>query len=597
MSTTSPMKSVCVPRGCGVCQFELQLGERIVAVRRSGAELSQSFENSLMGFVDTAQDIEFIQCFTKCHHDEQRDGCHADCIAISSNATLHTVLKATAPAFEPPMIVEKRRIRWFTLRLAGILETATRHVLHLPEDVRHNIASWALDSHTTRRRLAIDYSNKICAGRTSVVRSVKISEKIYARHVEFEGVQYIACLTNAASNEKDVLLFDPTLPSSIDSLYVASDHLGVRQISFADSSEQGTIQQAADVWWRAVKLETLGGLVRVSGDGLKLRSLEGASAALPKVSWGFPQIPPGRFRVESICNAEPSYRMSAVSCNDPQTTAYSLCWKREIVMLHAHQAQEDLDFYQGVRATGEAALWQYMPLHSDEVLTEIWKLNGPLRSAIALLFVTNRGRSELLGLQPMPNWSHSEWTLLDLPSKTTSRIYAETTTFGIPRLGFETCRPESQGRSPKVEWPSSPYPISRPHEYFAWNKANLNSVVEITPCRRRSRGRTITIGLLLHYVDGTTAACVGQIKLDCLAKPFRVDPARKLWLGFWLTENGPSVLRVLLCQEQPTPVDCDGWFGVDWCDDLEWWYSNRQCRLSRQGRLSPETTELGRSIC
>lgn len=306
--------------------------------------------------------------------------------------------------------------------------------------------------------------------------------------------------------------------------------------------------------------------------------------------------------------------MSAVSCNDPQTTAYSLCWNGEIVMLHAHQAKENHDFYQGVRSTGEAALWQYMPLHADEVLTEIWKLNGPFRRAISLLvrlvplwasgqriahidqFVTNQGRSELLELQPMPNWSHSEWTLLDLPSRTTSRIYADTTTFGVRRLGFETCRPKSQGRSPKIEWPSSPYPISRPHEYFAWNKAKLNNVVEVTPCRRHSRGRTIVIGLLLHYVDGNTA-CVGQIKLDCLGKPLRVDPACKLWFGFWLTENGPSVLNVLLSQEQPTLVDCDGWFGVDRCDDLEWWYSNRQCQLSHQGRLSPETTELGRSMC
>ncbi|WQF84004.1 hypothetical protein CDEST_09018 [Colletotrichum destructivum] len=273
-------------------------------------------------------------------------------------------------------------------------------------------------------------------------------------------------------SEKDVLLFDPTLPSSIDSLYVASDHLGVRQILFADSSEQGTIQQAADVWWKAVKLETLGGLLRFPSDGLKPRLLEYASAALPKVSWGFPQIAVGCVRVESICNAEPSYRMSAVSCNDPQTTAYSLFWNRQI------------------------------------------KLNSPFKSAIALLLVTNQGRSELLGLQPMPNWSHSEWTLLDLRSKTTSRIYAETTSFGVRRLGFETCRPKSQGRSPKVEWPSSPYPISRPHEYFAWNKAKLNNVVEITPCRRHSRGRTIIIGLLLHYGDGNTA-CVGQIKIDC----------------------------------------------------------------------------------
>lgn len=236
-------------------------------VRRSDAELSRPYEHSIAGFIDDALDIEYVQCFTWCLHDEQRVGCHVDCIGIASDATLSKILEVTALAFEPPLIVDKRRIRWFKERLAGVLETATRHVLHLPEEVRHNIASWALDSYTTRRRLATDCANKRCAEVTNVVSSsIDTSKMIYAKYVEFEGVQYIACLANAASDEKDVLLFDPTLPSSTDSLYVASDHLGVRQILFADSSEQGTIQQAADVWWKAVKLESLGGLLRFYGD-------------------------------------------------------------------------------------------------------------------------------------------------------------------------------------------------------------------------------------------------------------------------------------------------------------------------------------------
>ncbi|WQF76305.1 hypothetical protein CDEST_01319 [Colletotrichum destructivum] len=594
MHVKTTMKSVCVPRRCGLCGFELQLGDNIVAVRRSDIKTSQPYKYSIVGFTDSVLGIDYVQCLGRCHHDEQRAGCHVDCIEITPDFTLAKVLEVTTPAFEPPVLADKRRIRWFQSRLAGILETTTRHLPHLPEEVRHNIAAWALDHRLTRRRLVIDCVNKRCAEKMSAVLSVKTSEKIYARHVEFEGVQYIAYLTNAASDDKDILLFDPTSPTSINSLFVANDHLGVRQLLFTDSSKQCTIEQEVGVWWRALKLESLGGRIQYHSDGLKLRDLKGETMVLPKDCWGVPQLAPECVRFESIWNAEPSYHMSVESCNDPQTTAYSLCWNSQIVMLHAHYVKENLDFYQSLRTTDETAIWQYMPLHADEVLTEIWKFNGPFRSAIGLLLVTNQGRSEFLGVQPRPNWSQSEWTLLDLPSDTTSRIYVETTTYGVRRLGFETPRPERRAQVPSFERPTSSYPIFRHGEYYAWNKAKLNEVVEIVPCRRHHRGRVITIGLLLHYTDGNSA-CVGQIRLDCLGEASSVDPACKLWLGFWLTDDGPCVSNAVLAQEQPTLPDCESWFLVDWCDNLEWWFSNRQCQLSYQGRLSPETTELGRS--
>ncbi|CCF40620.1 hypothetical protein CH063_11142, partial [Colletotrichum higginsianum] len=524
MHVKTTMKSVCVPRRCGLCGFELQLGDNIVAVRRSDIKTSQPYKYSIVGFTDSVLGIDYAQCLGRCHHDEQRAGCHVDCIEITPDFTLAKVLEVTTPAFEPPVLADKRRIRWFQSRLAGILETTTRHLPHLPEEVRHNIAAWALDHRLTRRRLVIDCVNKRCAEKVSAVLSVKTSEKIYARHVEFEGVQYIAYLTNAASDDKDILLFDPTSPTSINSLFVANDHLGVRQLLFTDSSKQCTIEQEVGVWWRALKLESLGGRIQYHSDGLKLRDLKGEAMVLPKDCWGVPQLAPECVRFESIWNAEPSYHMSVESCNDPQTTAYSLCWNSQILMLHAHYVKENLDFYQSLRTTDETAIWQYMPLHADEVLTEIWKFNGPFRSAIGLLLVTNQGRSEFLGVQPRPNWSQSEWTLLDLPSDTTSRIYVETTTYGVRRLGFETPRPERRAQVPSFERPTSSYPIFRHGEYYAWNKAKLNEVVEIVPCRRHHRGRVITIGLLLHYTDGNSA-CVGQIRLDCLGEASSVDPA------------------------------------------------------------------------
>ncbi|OHE95057.1 hypothetical protein CORC01_09714 [Colletotrichum orchidophilum] len=64
----------------------------------------------------------------------------------------------------------------------------------------------------------------------------------------------------------DVLLFDPTLSTSTDSLYVASNHLGFRHLLFANSSESCGIQQEVGLWWKAVKLESLGSLIRFHSD-------------------------------------------------------------------------------------------------------------------------------------------------------------------------------------------------------------------------------------------------------------------------------------------------------------------------------------------
>lgn len=236
------------------------------SVRRSDCEMSRSYKYSIEGFTDSALGNEYVQCRGRCHHDEQRVGCHVDCVKTKSDGIITNILEVTASAFEPPVLAEKRRIRWFQYRLAEILQTATRRILHLPKEVHHNIAAWALDHRMTRHRLVLDFAYKRCTEATNFVSSAKISEKMYARHIEFEGVRYIASLTNTPCDNKDILLFDPTLSTAIDSLYVASDHLGVRCLLFADSSEQCTMEQEVGLWWKAVRLESLGSLIRFHGD-------------------------------------------------------------------------------------------------------------------------------------------------------------------------------------------------------------------------------------------------------------------------------------------------------------------------------------------
>ncbi|KAK1512256.1 hypothetical protein CABS01_16796, partial [Colletotrichum abscissum] len=92
------------------------------------------------------------------------------------------------------------------------------------------------------------------------------SKKIYARHLKFEGVQYIGHLRNTPGGNQDFLLLDPSLSTFIDSLYIASDHLGIRHLLFADSWKPCAIEQEIGIWWKAVKLEDVGGLIRIRSD-------------------------------------------------------------------------------------------------------------------------------------------------------------------------------------------------------------------------------------------------------------------------------------------------------------------------------------------
>ncbi|KAK1457130.1 hypothetical protein CTAM01_17205, partial [Colletotrichum tamarilloi] len=203
--------------------------------------------------------------------------------------------------------------------------------------------------------------------------------------------------------------------------------------------------------------------------------------------------------------------------------------------------------------------------------------------------VTNQERSSYLGVQPQQGWSRSKWTLLDRPTKSPSTIYLMKTALGS-LLGFESPRPDDHNPSPRVEWPTSSYPKSRRHAYFAWTSAKLDDVVDIIPCRRCRQGSEIISGLLLRYIDGQQA-CVGQIRLDQLQNPICVDRDCKMWFKFSLTSDGPIVSGIEQLREAPSLSKREIWFRVDWCGGLEWWYSERQCQLSHQGRLSPETMQ------
>lgn len=193
----------------------------------------------------------------------------------------------------------------------------------------------------------------------------------------------------------------------------------------------------------------------------------------------------------------------------------------------------------------------------------------------------------------MHDWGHYSYKLEYLAGESPSQIYFDTSILGIHELAFDTPIPRpipgSNVEQPLLPRPESACPShsSEDEDYF-YTSATLGGVAEVTPCRANivNFGPAI-IGLLFRYTGGQQAS-VGQIRLDMLEPPMKVNVTRLLRLHFILSSDGcPNVDRISF--EPQTQVQDDS-FSVPWGGTLEWWFSHRQCRLWHNGRSSRPTT-------
>lgn len=83
---------------------------------------------------------------------------------------------------------------------------------------------------------------------------ISTSAQIWASYVEFEGVDYIASLTNGAGHMSASRIYVPQPGHPCDTIYVAEDHLGIRQLLFCSSTEVPEVRKRPGIWWRTVSV-------------------------------------------------------------------------------------------------------------------------------------------------------------------------------------------------------------------------------------------------------------------------------------------------------------------------------------------------------
>ncbi|KAH9897403.1 hypothetical protein F4778DRAFT_743458 [Xylariomycetidae sp. FL2044] len=516
---------ICVPRHCGLCQFDFQLDDPVVAISEH-CDATSPFPYGSK-FQDGT--VAYVECFSSCHCPWGRAyGCHASCVRYQQpRRTLRETLAMTAYAFEPPLSRCKERVDW-------LLRNAASNIClrpDIPPELRFEIARSLLPEYAASNLAAI------CQHHTAGT-SVDISATVYARRISFEGVPYIASLANKAGDGNEEVTALTTTLSQLNTVFVCEDHLGIREIVLGHSAQALPVDSFPGLWWRTL---TSSSTTKLCGytDGLKLRKLAWSNDADDPsdldVSCDIP-IPVDteiRFhRVDRRVSSRRALRMASFVCNDPSTYGYSFGWDQGVRYIHAHTAYENPSFYQYAERNykspihyhhpGEDVIWLYMPIRDGEFITEFWHCLRYLPVGFALLLKTNTGNTTLIGEQPQPHWWPVQWTLVDRPASTPSRIFFEDSPGGIEELGFETSLPTQLEPYPVVPSSTSLHPKTIPLRFSFLSSAALDDVVQITICRSTSvRGPDAIIGVLFDYANGSQA-CVGQFRFDSLDRPLRV---------------------------------------------------------------------------
>ncbi|KAI8625595.1 hypothetical protein F5Y19DRAFT_489415 [Xylariaceae sp. FL1651] len=504
----------CIPLRCGLCRFDLV---RDVDVTPDGRFVTFPFPP--WNFVD--DDSIYEPCYPGCLHDGQRlMGCHVDCIqrGISYSLPIPELFNATAYAYSPSPGEDLRRLRWMRRRLITIIH------IFLSKSLSYEVCD------IIARYLLLEYALQIISEFCQSAASdffVDLSKPVWACYASLDGLAYIISLTNNPTLDNTKPILQPDAP--IKTIYVAEDHLGVREVHFAiptpDCHRPG-------LWWRTVRVHrtTLFG----ETDGFKLRRVYDTRAGRAistfgsDVLWATPRVFTKRLRFSNI-RIQTMLKKSAEPLRMTPFRLEEGNW--DLLALKAHTSREDLSYYKYVAVNNPKALWVYIPIRLHERITEIWRCFSIYRSGkysdnAALILVTNIGRTYFIGQYPKPEKS-LEYKLLYKRLLDNDLLFVDNGPVGI-------------------------YTVA----------SGVENVAYFRLCRAKP-GSIIT-GLIFEYTDGHRESKLWlRISLSYDGFPHVVDT------GFSLV-SGPREEYLYIT-----------WHGV-----LEWWFSFNQCRLYHDGQAS-----------
>ncbi|EHK16880.1 uncharacterized protein TRIVIDRAFT_40972 [Trichoderma virens Gv29-8] len=201
---------------CALCQFETASGDDIV--------ISSCFHSACLDMVDLEDELYLLRFVEAMRYKRQ------------------------------PNLLQKemRRHHLITCLSAGLLESFAQQGTHLPLELWNKIAEHLLPHYAS--------ANARSLWRRIKPEPVRMTEDIWCKYVDFEGIRYITKLSNSPSDGWE-LIYRPS-GESIKYIFTAENHLGVISLLFSTSSNEPQVDEAPGIWWRTV---------HVKGEDLALR--------------------------------------------------------------------------------------------------------------------------------------------------------------------------------------------------------------------------------------------------------------------------------------------------------------------------------------
>ncbi|KAI1500052.1 hypothetical protein F5X99DRAFT_430004 [Biscogniauxia marginata] len=574
---------------CRLCQFRLEDGELVVAAVGDQDAVSPEFSfHRDTSFYDKkffGAEVHMC-CQNRCMFRTRSVDCfHSGCYTFRLFPVSPDFLAATEYSFQPPICEERRRRDLIQQNLVERLKQ-TQWPRNLPDEL------WLLTAQYLVRECAIVTVQELTIQPRVCDSVFDLSRDVYVQYVMFEGARYLKSIKNsgcAEAKQEGQLLLDARRARTVQKVYIAEDHLGIRHIQFISSDDKSS-RSSLDipgVWWRTI----------CRPNSIKIRAK--TDVHLPRIRWQTPTNPVAVVDLATLQRPQqyPAFlRMGFSDCNAPDITGYSIAVTSHCVAtIHAHRRDTGLGFYQEVDASFRAIYWIHMPIDEGEYVTEICRPLGfkymNRYDTLGLTFTTNRGRTTVFGSHSQILREGVQFDRVYSPPETPTRIFFNTWDSlqdekEIKFLAYSNPEPPAPRPLPISAIPIWPVQNTRYNELWYYSSCAMRGITEITLCVNRNLPHKPITGMLLRYEDGHKA-CVGQMRLDWTLRPIVVGQAGKLRIGSLRTEKRFLYVAIISVRERVDRDDCS-WLDVPWHGTLEWWFSlrNTVIRYSKVERNS-----------
>ncbi|KYK60914.1 hypothetical protein DCS_02054 [Drechmeria coniospora] len=559
---------------CGLCQFLLRDGEAVVArLFDLGNDVPETM--LMLGLSDTQ----------------------------SSTTSTHPLRsrfdEMTQYDFNPSMCWEETRRRRIRSKVASELSAAGL-LRRMPRELCCMVARYLV-----RECAAVDWEHRTRDRRPSTY-TIQLDQDIYMTRTAVEGVSYVQSLHNrSAPSRRSGRLVHDSRAGHVDwKIYVAYDHLGVRDVDVWSASDEDlpTSRIRHGVWWTELAPDAAG-----SARGLKVRRLENdahvpstTKGSFPSPRWPIPGLACRVLDLDTCAVAESppgSLRMSFFECNASLTTGYSVAISgNHIRTICSHHSGTPPRCYSEMDAISTSSLlWMHLPMSTDEHLAEIWALKHLESGFVALMLCTSRKRAVLFGSYMLHPEVPLQLCRVYATANRPSRVYFDDwdpfwdakrikhlafVGDGLDARGTQTAdRISSWKPYPPSLMAASPPPYTQYNEPWYYTNCRLENATEITCCADETASHKPIIGILVRYRDGSRS-CLGQHRTDREQHTSTVHPATPLRIGLGKTKRKLPFVKKISTQDPSRPeVGSLSWISIPWRGRLEWWFSQRQCKI------------------